>query len=94
MAIHTPAGLLAVLSKVLGEAEAKKMTEGSAAAKKRLGEATEEALAKGAFGVPYFLATDAEGREEAFWGFDHLGQVMAHLGLEKEGLGEGARAML
>jgi len=82
-----------VLSKVLGEADAKKMMD-SAEAKKKLAEANEEALGKGAFGVPYFVATDAEGKEEAYWGFDHLGQVMAHLGLEKEGLGHGARAML
>lgn len=92
-AVHTPAGLLSVLSSVIGEDQAKEMMA-SADAKKKLGEATDEALAKGAFGMPYFVATDAQGREETYWGFDHLGQVLQHMGLEKEGLGQGARSML
>ena len=44
------------------------------------------------------IATDKEGKTECFWGFDHLGQVAAHLGLErpKGGSGEegGWKAML
>lgn len=44
------------------------------------------------------LATDAEGRRECYWGFDHLGQVADHLGLERPRAGStnegGWRAML
>merc|ERR1712070_1322164 len=47
---------------------------------------------EGAFGLPWFVATDAQGRKEGFWGFDHLGQVVDHLGLER--VGDGYRAML
>lgn len=43
---------------------------------------TDEAIASGAPGVPWIQATDAQGREEYFWGFDHLGQVVRFLGLE------------
>ena len=28
-------------------------------------------------------ATDCEGRTECYWGFDHIGQVAAHLGLDR-----------
>ena len=38
-------------------------------------------------------ATNAKGRTEAYWGFDHIGQVIDHLGLEKPRTG-GWRAML
>jgi len=91
--VHTPEGLLRVLTPVIGDAEARKAV-GSAEAKAALVKATDEAMAKGAFGMPYFVATDAHGREEAFWGFDHLGQVVAHLGFEREVLGGAGRAML
>lgn len=46
------------------------------------------AVEQGAFGLPYFVATDAQGRSEGFWGFEHLALVAEHLGVEKE------RAML
>jgi len=34
-------------------------------------------------GANAFLATSAEGKKESYWGFDHIGQVAAHLGLER-----------
>lgn len=36
-------------------------------------------------------ATNTQGQTEGFWGFDHLGQVIEHLGLER---GNDLRAML
>lgn len=83
-----------VLAKVLGEAQAKKVLEsaGGAEAKKLLSDNTELAVNEGAFGLPWFVATNAQGEKAGFWGFDHLGQVLEHLGLERNG--DGYRAML
>ena len=39
------------------------------------------------------LATNEKGEKEGFWGFDHLGQVCDHLGLERL-RGEGWRSLL
>jgi 2-hydroxychromene-2-carboxylate isomerase len=41
--------------------------------KELLGKNTDRALADGAFGLPWFVATDREGKTETFWGVDHLG---------------------
>lgn len=49
--------------------------------KKKLAENTDEAFGKGAFGLPWLLCTNGAGQDEAFWGVDHLGQVVQHLGL-------------
>ena len=66
--------------------------------KQLLMENTDEALASGAFGLPWFKATNSKGEEECYWGFDHLGQVCNHLGLQKPQAGSagegGWKAML
>ena len=41
------------------------------------------AIDSGSPGLPWIKAVNAEGREEFFWGFDHLGQIGRFLGLEK-----------
>jgi len=51
--------------------------------KELLGKNTDKALEDGAFGLPWFVATNAKGEKETFWGVDHLAQVTEHLGLEK-----------
>jgi len=61
--------------------------------KEVLAKNTDQALADGAFGLPWFVATNAEGKKETFWGVDHFGQVTAHLELEKPKMG-GWKAML
>ena len=40
-----------------------------------------------------FVATNTRGETETYWGFDHIGQVIDHLGLEKPRNG-GWRVML
>ncbi|KAK5124074.1 hypothetical protein LTR85_002271 [Meristemomyces frigidus] len=83
-----------VYAKVLGEEQAKQVLEkaGSAEAKKLLTDNTNMAFNEGAFGLPWFVATNAAGEKAGFWGFDHLGQVIEHLGLERKE--DGFRAML
>lgn len=92
--IGQPAVFGPILAGVLGEEGAKAVLAKAEAAetKKALNENGEEAMREGAFGLPYFVATEAGGRKEAFWGFDHLGQVVDFLGLDREG--RGWRAML
>ena len=55
-------------------------------------ENTDYALSEDAFGLPWFLATNEKGETEKYWGFDHLGQVIEHLGLKRTD--GGFRAML
>ena len=55
---------------------------------------TTRAFESGAFGMPWFECTDAQGRTEGFWGFDHLGQVVRFLGLDGGADGERSGQML
>lgn len=54
---------------------------------------TDKAYDDGAFGLPWFICTNSEGKTEGFWGVDHLGQVTNFLGLEMPKIG-GWKAML
>ncbi|QIX01294.1 hypothetical protein AMS68_006811 [Peltaster fructicola] len=82
------------LNRIFSESEVKEIVEMSSQPeiKKQLVDNTDYALKEGCFGLPYYIATNVKGESEAFWGFDHLGQVIDHLGLERQG--EGFRAML
>ena len=62
--------------------------------KKKLTANTNEALETGAFGLPWFVCTNKEGKTEKFWGVDHLGQVVDFLGLERGGMGRVGRSLL
>jgi len=76
--------LVEVLTSVLGAEETAKILEMvPKEGKELLGKNTDKALADGAFGLPWFVATNAKGEKEAFWGVDHLAQVTEHLGFEK-----------
>jgi len=59
---------------------------------------TDQAMADGAFGLPWFVATNANGVTKGYWGFDHIGQLVDHLGLDRPKAGSksegGWRAML
>ncbi|KAI9739628.1 MAG: hypothetical protein M1834_006346 [Cirrosporium novae-zelandiae] len=97
---------LTVIEAALGKVLGKDLTQETMAKivtpeiKKHLQSNTDKALAEGAFGLPYFVATNAKDEKETFWGFDHIGQVCEHLELDRsKGLGvkkeeQGWRAML
>ena len=93
--IGKPEVIAPAISKVLGEADAKKIMEqiSTAAVKKKLTDNSDDAMAAGAFGLPWFVATNSSGEMETFWGVDHMGQVVEHLGLERKDE-PGLRAML
>lgn len=76
-----------------GEVETVMGKVGDPEVKKALGANSDQAMADGAFGLPWFVAENAKGEKEAFWGVDHLGQVVEFLGLDR-GLEPGLRAML
>jgi 2-hydroxychromene-2-carboxylate isomerase len=82
-----------ILAPVLGEDIVKKHVErtGAADVKKQLIQNTDQSLADGAFGLPWFVCENAKGEKEGFWGFDHLGQVARFM--ELDGKGE-VRALL
>ncbi|KAI1343814.1 thioredoxin-like protein [Xylariaceae sp. FL0016] len=84
--VATPEVYGPVLRAVLGDAEAEKvLAAATTTGKTALQENTDQAFAAGAFGLPWFVCTNDEGKTEAFWGVDHLGQVAQFLGLEKPG---------
>ncbi|KAK0390053.1 hypothetical protein NLU13_3626 [Sarocladium strictum] len=88
---HKPADRHDLFAKALGSEEKARQVEEQGQnqeAKDILKINTQEAFEKGAFGVPWFVCTDSEGKEEGFFGVDSLGQVAAFLGLGKpQGLG-------
>ncbi|KAH3916106.1 glutathione S-transferase kappa [Parastagonospora nodorum] len=91
-----PENLSAIVRTIVGSEEgAKKVLESTKGeeVKKRLSENTDKALKGGAFGLPWFEATNAKGETEGFWGVDHMGQMCDHLGLERPS-GKGWKALL
>ncbi|MCJ1443133.1 MAG: hypothetical protein MMC23_003630 [Stictis urceolatum] len=82
--ITEPQDFMPVLEQVLGKELIEKVAaQAGTVGKETLGKNTDKAIADGAFGMPWYMATNAEGSTECFWGFDHLGQVLAHLGLDR-----------
>jgi hypothetical protein len=60
------------------------LADASTTGKSILQKNTDEAFESGAFGLPWMVATNgSSGRVEAFWGVDHIGQVLQFLGIEK-----------
>lgn len=55
---------------------------------------TEDAVADGAFGLPWMVCGNARGECEAFWGVDHLGLVVEFLGVERPRIQRGWKAVL
>ncbi|KAF2255428.1 thioredoxin-like protein [Trematosphaeria pertusa] len=91
-----PENLLAIVRTVVGsDEEAKKVVEASKSdeVKKALTGNTDRAFEEGAFGLPWFVATNAKGETEGYWGIDHMGQIVDHLGLERPNE-KGRRALL
>ncbi|CZS89660.1 related to glutahione s-transferase subunit 13 [Rhynchosporium agropyri] len=82
--IYEKGALGEVLESVLGKEEAEKiMAMAGKEGKEILGKNTDQAVQDGAFGLPYFLATNSKDETEGIWGVDHLAIVAEHLGLEK-----------
>ena len=91
-----PENLLAILRTITGSNdEAQKVMESmkSDRVKNKLTENTNDAFKDGAFGLPWFAATNAAGQKEGFWGIDHLGQLCDFLQLERPSH-KGWRALL
>ncbi|KAH7132085.1 hypothetical protein B0J11DRAFT_520780 [Dendryphion nanum] len=91
-----PENMLAIVSTIVGsEEEANKVIERSTTkeVKDKLAANTDQAFKDGAFGLPWFVATNSKGETESFWGIDHIGVLCDHLGLEKPG-GRGWKALL
>lgn len=70
------------------------MAEAATKGKKQLIENTDRAFAEGAFGLPWMVCENSEGKKEGFWGVDHLGQVVEFLGLDRTKGGKGWKAVL
>ncbi|KAK0673483.1 thioredoxin-like protein [Cercophora samala] len=100
VATHKPEVLRQCLVELFGEAEASQVLErAKTEGKERLIKNTDRAFDEGAFGLPWFVATNSKGEREGFWGVDHLGQVVGFLGLGGElrvarGRNEGWKAVL
>jgi len=96
-AIHEGEVLRGVLEGALGREETGRvLAEMGTSGKQRLIENTDRAFNEGAFGLPWIVCTDREGKTEGFWGVDHMGQVVEFLGLDRsKGFGKaGWRAVL
>lgn len=73
-----------VLQRVLGEELARQvLAEAATTGKTLLKENTDRAFADGAFGLPWMVCTNSAGETQGYWGVDHFGQVLQHLGIEK-----------
>ncbi|CAF9924376.1 hypothetical protein IMSHALPRED_006169 [Imshaugia aleurites] len=88
--VHTPDRLVPILAKLFGEEGTKEILikvaiklSTSDEVKKLLIAKTDEALAEGSFGLPWYVATNSKGDKECYWGFDHIAQVTDHLGLAR-----------
>lgn len=91
---HEKEVLVEVLAGALGKEETQHVMEMvPKEGKERLAKNTDQALADGAFGLPWFVAENERGEKEGFWGVDHVGQLAGFLGLEKPGRG-GWKALL
>ncbi|KAI4220826.1 MAG: hypothetical protein L6R36_007339 [Xanthoria steineri] len=98
--VHEQACLLGLLENVHGKDQAQEIIRRSTSdeVKRELTARTDEVISKGSFGLPWYIATNAQGEVDHFWGFDNIGAVANHLGLEKLESGstgrDGWRSML
>ncbi|KAI9930973.1 hypothetical protein ASPWEDRAFT_34510 [Aspergillus wentii DTO 134E9] len=95
MKVGQGAALAAVLERVLGKNDADAIIKATKEPeiKALVASNTDRAFKDGAFGLPWFECTNAQGKTEGFWGIDHLGQVVDFLGLQRR-LDNGFRALL
>ncbi|KAH8731336.1 thioredoxin-like protein [Phaeosphaeriaceae sp. PMI808] len=91
-----PENIQAIIRTVVGsDDDAKKVIDRTKTdeVKKLLSENTDKAFKDGAFGLPWFVATNSKGQTNSYWGVDHIGQLCEHLDLERP-IGKGWRALL
>ncbi|KAF2034723.1 HCCA isomerase/glutathione S-transferase kappa [Setomelanomma holmii] len=91
-----PENMQGIVRTIVGsDEEARKVIERTKTdeVKKLLTANTNQAFKDGAFGLPWFVATNSKGETETYWGVDHMGQLCDHLGLERP-TGKGWRALL
>ncbi|KAJ5108987.1 hypothetical protein N7456_005662 [Penicillium angulare] len=93
--IGEPEGFTPVLESVLGKGATQEILQATNQPdiKALLTSNTEHAFKIGAFGLPWFECTDANGNTEGFWGVDHLGQVANFLKLDR-GVDTGFKSLL
>ncbi|KAF1838715.1 HCCA isomerase/glutathione S-transferase kappa [Decorospora gaudefroyi] len=88
-----PEKIHSVLTTVLGSGEEADKVMQAEGVKGVLSGNTEKAFRDGAFGLPWFVATNKAGETEGYWGVDHMGQMCDHLGLDRP-TGKGWRSLL
>lgn len=82
--VQNPDIMILILENALG----KKITEDimaksdSIQVKNILRKNTKECFDSGSFGLPWIIATNCNGKQDTFWGFDRLGFVAEHLGFD------------
>ncbi|KAJ6104467.1 thioredoxin-like protein [Penicillium sp. IBT 18751x] len=88
-AVAEPEGFLPILENVLGKHGTEEILSamGQPDVKGLLMSNTDQAFKEGAFGLPWLVCTDANGKTEGFWGVDHLGQVADFLSLNHRDAG-------
>lgn len=86
----------ALKTTTFSDAEVEEILEGikSEEAKKTLRRNSEEAFQAGAFGLPWYVATNEKGETQSFWGVDSVGKVLEHLGVEVKSEDGRYRSML
>lgn len=94
--INDPQVISAALEGPLGKEVTAEVLEGLKGdeAKQVLRANSDQALNDGCFGLPYFVATNAKGEIEKYWGVDHMGMLMDHLGVEVPRKANGFQALL
>lgn len=94
--IAKPDVITEALTPVFGKEGVQEIMKGSTGdvAKAKLKDNTDKAIKNGAFGLPWFVATNEKGATEGFWGVDHIGQLMEFLGVELKGENGRYKAML
>ncbi|RBR21937.1 uncharacterized protein FIESC28_04689 [Fusarium coffeatum] len=67
--------------KLFSNEDVEKIMKGRESMKERVKEMTGEAVKKGAFGAPWLMVTNGEGKSEAFFGSDRFNHIYKFLGV-------------
>ncbi|KAF4457516.1 hypothetical protein F53441_566 [Fusarium austroafricanum] len=68
-------------NKLFSDEDVDKIMKGRESMKVRVKELTAEAVKKGAFGAPWLMVTNADGKSEAFFGSDRFNHIYRFLGI-------------